>query len=349
MRIGIVTTQVPFVQGGAESHARVLMQQLTQRGFEADIIALPFKWYPPERIIDSIAMARMLDLTEANGQPIDRVIGLKFPAYLVPHPNKVLWILHQHRTAYELWDHPRFGDLINFPDGRLVRDTIHYADNRYIPEAKAIYANSRNIADRLMAFNGIDAPPLYHPPAFADLFTTAEPEPYFFFPSRVSRLKRHDLVIAAIGRTSAPCRVVFAGSAEDPDYKTDLERMAAELGVSDRIVWQGFVSEEAKRSLYARALAVIYPPLDEDYGYVTLEAMLSHKAVLTATDSGGPLEFVIPEETGLVVSSDPASLAEGMDRLWADPALAQRMGKAARSHYDSSRITWDAVIEVLTS
>ena len=40
------------------------------------------------------------------------------------------------------------------------------------------------------------------------------------------------------------------------------------------------------------ALGVIFPPLDEDYGYVTLEAMLAAKPVITCTDSGGPLEFV---------------------------------------------------------
>jgi hypothetical protein len=106
MRILITTTQVPFIRGGAEVHAEGLRDALRRFGHEAEILAIPFKWYPPEKILDHMLACQLLDVTEVAGTPVDRVIGLKFPAYLIPHPNKVLWILHQHRTAYELWDHP---------------------------------------------------------------------------------------------------------------------------------------------------------------------------------------------------------------------------------------------------
>ena len=98
-------------------------------GHEAEILAIPFKWYPPEKILDHMLACRLLDVSEVAGTRVDRLIGLRFPAYLIPHPNKVLWILHQHRTAYELWDHP-LSDLVYYPNGSQVRDAIEQADRK---------------------------------------------------------------------------------------------------------------------------------------------------------------------------------------------------------------------------
>ena len=128
------------------------------------------------------------------------MIGLKFPAYLIPHPKKVLWILHQFRTAYDLWDH-QLGDLIYRPDGTEVRDAIRQADRQIISQAKKIFANSANVAARLKCFSGIDAEPLYHPPPSADSFYTATAEDYLFFPSRLCLPKRQSLVLEALAHT----------------------------------------------------------------------------------------------------------------------------------------------------
>jgi glycosyltransferase involved in cell wall biosynthesis len=349
VRIGVANVQVPFVQGGAEVHAGNLVKQLRARGFETELITVPFKWYPPERLLESIVIARMLDLSEANGVQIDRLIGLKFPIYLAPHPDKVLWILHQYRSAYDLWDHPEHGDLINLPHGQAVRAAVHHADNRFLPEAAAIYANSRNVADRLERYNGLVAKPLYHPPAGAEKFRCASVLDYFFFPSRFTPLKRQRLVIEAMIRCREPVRVVFAGAAEVFSYMAELQQRCLEAGLSDRVVFKGFTSDAEKLELYAECLGVIYPPVDEDYGYVTLEAMLSRKPVITTYDSGGPLEFVEHERTGLVCAPDAEELAARMDELWRNRSIASRMGDAGRSFYDALGISWDRVVEVLTT
>lgn len=341
--------RVPFVHGGAETHADNLVTQLRMRGCEAELVSIPFKWYPPQAILDSMAMARLLDLTETNGARIDRLIGLKFPAYFAPHPDKVLWILHQHRTAYELWDHPEFGDLINFPDGKAVRDAIRHADNLFLPEARAIHTNSRNVSDRLKRFNKIDAAPLYHPPNGAELLYRDEADAYVYFPSRITRLKRQDLVIQALALCREPVHVVFSGTPECAIYMAELQDAVARHGLHDRVRWLGFLPEQEKLRLYARCLAVIYPPTDEDYGYVTLEAMLAGKPVVTTSDAGGPLEFLIDRETGLVAEPTASSLALAMDRMWRDPRRAAQMGMAGRERYDQLGISWDHVVEVLTS
>jgi glycosyltransferase involved in cell wall biosynthesis/SAM-dependent methyltransferase len=345
-RVLISTTQVPFVRGGAELHAEGLLAALRAHGCEAEIVSLPFKWYPPERLLDAMLSCRLCDLTEYHGSPIDLLIGLKFPAYLIPHPRKVLWILHQHRAAYDLWGHP-LGDLHHYPTGGQVREAILQADRKLIPEARAVYANSRNVARRLRRYCGIESAPLYHPPPHAERFHCAAAEDFLFYPSRLNRSKRQELILEALAQTRQPVTVCFAGAADEAAYADQLRAVARSYEVAERVRWLGNISEAEKVAHYARSLGVIFPPVDEDYGYISLEAMLSSKALITCTDSGGPLEFVEHGVTGLVAEATAASLAEAMDRLWANRAEARRMGQAARERYAGMRISWETVIEKL--
>jgi glycosyltransferase involved in cell wall biosynthesis len=348
MRILIATVHVPFIRGGAEVHAEGLRDALRAEGHEAEILAVPFKWYPPERILDHMLACRLLDVTEVMGTPVDLLIGLRFPAYLIPHPNKVLWILHQFRTAYELWDH-QLGDLIYAPNGVEVRDAIRQADRQFIALAQAVFANSANVAARLKYFCDIEAAPLYHPPPNAEEFYTCEAEDYLFFPSRLCLPKRQSLVLEALAHTKQPVRVRFAGAADQPTYRGELKSLARKLRVHNRAEWLGEISELEKRELYARALAVVYPPIDEDYGYVTLEAMLASKPLIVASDSGGPLEFVRHEETGLIAEPQATSLAKAFDRVWQDRTAAKRWGEAGRGLYKRMDITWSRVVRKLLS
>ena len=121
MRIAILTTQCPFVIGGAELHAKSLERALREAGHQAEIVTMPFKWYPSTTILDHMLAARAMDVSEFNGVRVDLAIALKFPAYFMQHPNKVYWVLHQHRQAYDLWDSGHT-DLFDDPDGRMVRE-----------------------------------------------------------------------------------------------------------------------------------------------------------------------------------------------------------------------------------
>jgi glycosyltransferase involved in cell wall biosynthesis len=340
--------QVPFIRGGAEILAEGLQQALQADGHQAEIVSVPFKWFPPERILDHMLACRLFDLTETSHGTVDRVIGLKFPAYLIPHPNRVLWLLHQHRTAYEFWDHP-FADLIHSPHGMRIREAILEADQRLIPESRAIYTISGNVSGRLRKYCGIESTPLYHPPQHADQFFCAGDDDYFFYPSRLGRPKRQDLVLRALVHTRRPVRVHFAGAPDAPQYVDELQALARSLKVHDRVTWLGPVPEEEKRRHYAHCRAVLFPPEDEDYGYVTLEAMLAAKPVLTCQDSGGPLEFVRDGETGRIVEPTPQTLAEAMDTLWDQRDNARAWGEAGREHYQKLGIGWPKVIERLLS
>jgi glycosyltransferase involved in cell wall biosynthesis len=218
-----------------------------------------------------------------------------------------------------------------------------------IPQAKAVFANSRNVAQRLKTFCNIDSTPLYHPPPEAEKFYSSNAEDYIFFPSRLCIPKRQALVLEALAHTRNPVRVCFAGTADQSSYTDKLESLGRKLRVHERVEWLGPVSSDEKRERYAHALAVVYPPVDEDYGYVTLEGMLAAKAVVTCTDSGGPLEFVVDGQTGFVAAPTPEALAAAFDRLWENRDLAVRFGEAGRLRYQSLDLSWKTVVNKLLS
>jgi len=341
----ICTTQVPFTTGGAESHVENLRRALIEHGYNAETVALPFKWYPPGEIMRGALAWRLLDLSESNGKPVDLVLGMRFPAYVVAHPRKVLWILHQHRSAYNLAGTP-FDDLSNYPEGPRVREWIRACDERFIPEARRVFANSRTVAERLRHYNRIESEPLYHPPPRAERLRPGAQGDYVFYPSRLEPQKRQELLIEAMKYTRAPLRAVFAGGSRDA---ARYEQLAREHGVSERVSFRGFVTEEEMIDLYADALAVCYLPFDEDYGYVTLEAMLAAKPVVVARDGGGAAELVEDGATGLVADPDVRALAQSLDALQADRPRSLRMGERGRERLLSMNLSWDNVVERLIS
>jgi len=347
MRVLVATVQVPFVRGGAETLAEDLVSEMRKAGHECELASIPFSWNPPAKILDHMLACRLLDLGGPSASNIDLIIGLKFPAYFVSHPNKVLWLIHQHRSAYNLWGNEQYGDLHNFPDGKMVRDAIRAADCRLIPEAQEVFAISRQVTGRLARFNGIKAEALYHPPRDHSLYRSGDFGNYILFPSRLNPAKRHHIAVEALKLCREPVRLKFLGPSEMPAYDTRLRALAGQLGVEDRIEWLGSVSQSEKIAAYADSLAVVFPPVDEDYGYVTLEAMLARKAVITCSDSGGPLEFVLDGSTGLVVEPSTRALASAFDRLWGNRTEAVKLGENGRAHYDQMGIAWPAVIDRL--
>lgn len=347
MRVLIATVKVPFIYGGAEVLADNLLQALRAHGHEADIVAIPYKHYPPERILDHMLACRLFDLTEAFGNSIDRLIALKFPAYLIHHSNKVIWLLHQHRQAYDLWEHPQAGDLIHAPNGHVIRDAIRNADRALIPEAKAVYTLSANVSRRLLEGCAIASKPLYNPPSNPDAFYCSDSQDYLFYPSRINRSKRQSFVLEALARTRCPVNIMFSGAADNPQLQQECDDLIRQLRLDRRARFLGHVTEQEKIRLYAESRGVVFTPMDEDYGYITLEAMLSGKPVITCSDAGGPLEFVVHQETGLIVDPTPDALAAAMDQVWTNRDRAANWGRSGRKRYEELQISWDHVVHSL--
>ena len=337
----VCEAQVPFVHGGAELLVRGLVAELRRHGYRAERVSVPFKWYPKDALLAQAAAWRMVDLSESNGESIDLVIATKFPTYFVRHPNKVTWLLHQYRAIYELcgtvyseFDHEE-------ADVRL-RDTLIRLDREMLSESSRLFTIARNTSARLARYNGLTAEPLYHPPPLAGRLKAGPLGDYVLSVGRLETVKRVDLIVGALVHVDRPVRLIVVG--EGP-LRRQLEEQAAAIGVADRVTWAGGVDQQQLVDLYAGALAVVFPPYDEDYGYITLEAFLARKPVVTTTDAGGPLEFVEDAVTGLVTDPRSEALGAAISRLAADRRLAASLGDAG---YDrASSITWEGVVERL--
>jgi glycosyltransferase involved in cell wall biosynthesis len=337
----VCEAQVPLVRGGAESHVRQLVDRLRGRGYTVDLVSVPFKWYPKEEILAHAAAWRLLDLSESNGTPIDLVIATKFPTYFARHPNKVAWLIHQYRAAYELCGTP-YSDFAHVDLDVGLRQQLVALDTEMLGECRRLYANAANTAARVQKFNGLRAEPLYHPPRLADRIVGGPAQDYVLSVGRLETVKRHDLAIRAMASGGTPGRLVIVG---EGTQEAPLRRLAGELNVSDRVHFSGAVTDDQLLAWYAGALGVVYTPFDEDYGYVTLEAFLARKPVVTARDSGGTLEFVEDGVNGFVCEPDANALADAISRLAADRGRASRLGDAG---FDRARtVTWDGVIEKL--
>ena len=120
VNIAVLNVQTPFVRGGAEALVEGLVGALQAAGHRATAITAPFKWYPVGETLKAALAWRLFDLTEANGVPIDLVICTKYPTWAVRHPNKVAWIVHQHRQAYD-WYGTAMSEFTNGAEDRAVR------------------------------------------------------------------------------------------------------------------------------------------------------------------------------------------------------------------------------------
>jgi glycosyltransferase involved in cell wall biosynthesis len=231
------------------------------------------------------------------------------------------------REYYDLWE--RFvrglGRRGRLKEG-VRRALFHALDRRLLlrPGLRVV-AQSRTIQARLQRFGGIESELLY-PPAPERPYRNDGYGDAVFAVSRLHPLKRLDQLIEAAalqGKTGLRIRIAGEGEQE-----AQLKERIIALGLENRVQLLGPLSEERLVEEYARCRAVYFAPWNEDYGFVTLEAFRSGKAVLTCPDSGGPSELVRHGENGLVAAPDAAAVASALDAL-DDREHAERMGVAA--------------------
>lgn len=352
MRVMVVNPHVPFIYGGAEVLAENLTSALIQHGHQAELLRIPYVASTPQHILDQMLAYRLFDLGDSGDSAPDLIVGLKFPAYLIQHPNKIVWLCHQEKGAYELWDSVANRDnptsLSLHPQGSVAREAIFGADQHELGSLKRGYTISKTVSDRLSRNCGIDFEFLYPPTENAEQFHCKTYEPFLFFPSRISSHKRHELTLRALALSDSSIRLVISGKADTAAAGNRLIDLVHELGIEERVEFTGWISNEEKLDLYARCRGVIFPPFDEDYGYITAEAMLASKPVVTCTDSGGPLELLVANETGLVADPNPESLAAMLNKVWIEEA-ARAMGRAGREHYKTIAVPWGSIVETLTA
>lgn len=346
-RICVAHPRVPFLRGGAELHAELLVEALRREGHDVESITLPYVWSPEPVALQQALAWRLVKLSaEALGkhEGVDLVIATKFPSYLVRHPNKVAWVFHQQRELYDLYATP-FGGLTLSEADRALRQAMVEVDLQGLMESRALFSNSRNVAARLHRYCGLEARPLYAPPK---LYRDLRPGPYgdyLLVVGRLDPLKRLDLTLRSVAAARRPLQLRIAGRGP---HRQELERLATELGIQERVRFLGYVSDEEVVDLYAGCFAVVLTPHDEDYGFTTLEAFFAGKPVVTVEDAGGVLEFVEDGVTGFVTRAEPEAIAQRLETLHDDRALCETLGLAGRARV-RDQVSWEGTVEALTA
>jgi len=332
---------VPFVHGGAEILVRELAVALATRGHDAQVVSVPFQDHPKEELFAGAEAWRLLDVTKAAGGDVDLVIATKFPTYFARHPRKVLWLVHQHRAAYELCG-TRFSDFSHTERDVALRRRLIETDTRMLRECVGYFTIARTVSDRMLKYNAIASEALYNPPKLAGRLHDGPYGDYVLTVTRLEHVKRVDLIIDAFEKAASSLRLLIAG---DGSVRRELREYIERRGLRDRVTLLGRVDDDRLIELYAGCRAVLFAPYQEDYGYVTLEAFLSRKPVITASDSGGTLEFVVDGVNGYICDPTADALAAAVNRLGAEPALAAALGD--RGYGVAASITWAHVVDRL--
>jgi len=336
----VLGAQVPFVKGGAEFLNEGLVGFINQHlvNVSAEHVNLPFKWYPETQLVNDILAWRFLDLSESNGTPIDLVVGTKFPSYAATHPNKVIWLVHQHRTLYDLE-----GTQYDYHRNDVVRSKVREIDATLIREARTVKTISSTVSERLRRYNGIESQVLFPPSKYSRAIYAGEYGDYVLFLGRLDKIKRPDLLLHGVADSKKRVSVRFAG--EGP-LRAELEALAAKLGIKDSCRFLGFLPDAELLSTLSGARAVFYAPFDEDYGYAAVEAFQAGKPVITCTDSGEVTALVRQTGAGWVVDPSPGEISDCLDQVAAmSPADLGNLCNAGTEMALS--VTWEKVCAAL--
>lgn len=316
------------VKGGNQILTERLHDELCKRtDHQVDLDLLKFDDTDPFNLYRTYQRALKYDASH-----YDAVISMKFPSFCVSHDNHLCLFNHRMKQFYSEWDSFHGNDGLSKPVYQRIRDLLHRVDTEALSNTK-IVAQSEHIAKRLKQ-QELHAEVLNPPPTMADLHS--EEYAHFLLPSRLEdRNKRISTAVKAFNQTDTDAKLIITGDGPD---KNKLQSLAG-----PRVEFTGFVPESELRDLYARARAVLFTGKDEDYGLTTIEAMKASKPVLTTHDSGGPLEFVENQRTGIVTSPHPHKLGDALTHLDSDQDLCRRLGRAANQAVN--HIGWKSYVQ----
>jgi glycosyltransferase involved in cell wall biosynthesis len=338
----VVTSSPPFAEGGHLVMARELVRALEECGHAASLLVTPQNRFGRQGA--AYLAAWCTDVAVAHeGRRVDQVITLRFPAYAVRHERHVVWLNHRMREYYDLWD--QFAPHLSFRAGikeRVRRALIHRADHYLLSRVQRLFVISGTVQARLQRWGQLNSDVLHVPPPKREYRCQGYGD-YLFAVSRLTPHKRMDLILRALAEPSAAgIRCVIAGEGGELDA---LKRLRRQLDLDDRVEFVGRVDEAGLVDHLARCRAVAFTPFNEDYGFVTVEAFCSRKAVITCRDSGGPSELVRDGATGYVTEPKAEALARAMRQVMEDRSTAIRLGEAGAA--DAAQMTWPGAVQRL--
>jgi glycosyltransferase involved in cell wall biosynthesis len=340
LKIAVVTPKsINGERGGAENLYEGLVQALKTAGHSAIQIEIPVDESSFEKILESYCYCYYLDLNN-----YDCVISTKAPTYMVQHKNHISYLLHTIRVFYDMFE---IEYDVHDREKQKQRQIIQAFDRYALDPAriKKQCAIGKTVVDRLKKSNPfwdqINFKVIY-PATRLSAFNSPCDGQFIFLPGRLHRWKRVDLIIKAMAFVKSPVKLVIAGKGEDEE---NLRKLVKTQGLEGRVQFLGTISDSELLDLYSKSIVIPFVPINEDYGYITIEAFKSKKPVITCKDSGEPANIVKDTISGFVVEPDPRAIAEKINYFIDNPEKISQMGNAG---FESVRnITWDTIVSEL--
>jgi Glycosyltransferase len=340
MKIAVVTPKMKSGErGGAENLYEGLVNALNEAGHTASQINVVVDESSFETILEAYCNCFYLDLSD-----YDLIISTKAPTYMVRHRNHISYLVHTIRVFYDMFD-TEFDP--NDKETQKQRKLIHEFDKYGLDPGKI---KKHCVIGEIVAKRLKDADPFWnqinfnviHPAPIGSTFGEAERGEFIFLPGRLHRWKRVDLVINAMKYVDHNLKLLIAGDGEDAD---NLKNLVNRLGLDERVEFLGRISDEKLVELYSKSIVVPFVPVQEDFGYITIEAFKSKKPVITCHDSGEPSRIVKDGISGFVVEPDPKRIAEKINYFVENPDDAMQMGE--NGYHSVQDITWENVVSEL--
>jgi len=342
MKIGLISSCAPFVDGGGRFIVEWLHQVLQENGYNSEIIYIP-SFDDPNCMFEQMTAFRLLSFDNY----FDRVITFRPPAHIVKHRHKIVWFIHHARSFYDLWG-TMYCPVQPDKYWSSFRANLIAADTNALKEARRLYTNSRVVSERLKKYNRLDSkvlyPPVLHPERFLNKCYGDE----IVSICRVEHHKRQHILVEAMAHVKSNVKLRICGVGSK-SYVQDIKNTIIKYNLGNKVYFENrWISENEKIDFLSNALAHVYLPFYEDsYGYPTIEAAWSRKATITTDDSGGVSEFVINKINGLVVSNNPRDVAEAFDVMYFNKNLAMEFGNNSYERLSDMGISWKNVLSEL--
>ena len=321
MKIVIFSTIEPFIQGGAKKQFQILYTILKEKYPNTDLYFIPSN-YELKEIFKQIIAIRQLSIH------CDLIITSRPLSYAIKHPNKILWFMHHIPYFYE-FSNTKLNPYLKYLDFDNIKKEFIRLDTFLITESKKIFAVSNFVKNKLKNYNKIESQILYPALKDTDKFYHQSYQDYFFLPSYITYTKRQHLIIESLLYTQNPVKLILAGQIDKKYLKKYIKPLLKYSKIKQNLKIIDKFIEPEKYSYYANCLGVIFTPINEAFGYVTIESFLSRKPVITTIDSGGPQELVINNYNGIVTTPNPKEIATILDTLYENRKLTENLGKNA--------------------
>jgi glycosyltransferase involved in cell wall biosynthesis len=342
--------------GGAEVHLHEIAGRIAAKGHDVTVLASTFRDASPEEMIGGVKVVRRGGKFTFNfhvpgairslsrDKPFDIVVDdvNKIPFYTPLYVKPPLLALAHHLFAKTIFLEAPFPVALYVYAGEALIPAV-YRHTRLIVVSES---TRRELAEKGIPEANIDI--VYNAVDHTRFKPAQDPkpsEPVIGYVGRIKRYKKIDYLLESMNivlERLPQARLMLAGSG---DYLPALVALAARLGISDRVEFMGFVSEEEKIAMLQRAHVVVNPSSKEGWGVTVIEANACGTPVI-ASDVPGLRDAVVDGETGyLVPFGDVEACARRTLEVLQDDVLRRRLSEAAIAH--AKTFNWDDSAEAV--